>query len=43
MLELEWGQLVMFVMGGGFAIVCGVVRAGLNKTDGRQQLFAGRE
>ena len=37
--ELEWGQVVSFVMGGGFAVVCGFVRSGFNFADGRQVLF----
>ena len=40
MLELEWGQVVSFVMGGGFAVVCGMVRAGFYRVDGRQLLFS---
>ena len=38
--ELEWAQVVSFVMGGGFAVVCGFVRSGFYFADGRQVLFA---
>ena len=40
MLELNWGEVVSFVLGSGFAVVCGVVRAGFYRADGRQFLFS---